>query len=48
MLPSWVIDEIKRRKEQERRDAERPRIELPVEIPAEQEKKPKSPQKIQL
>ncbi len=33
MLDPWIIEEIRKREEERRREAERPRIEMPCELP---------------
>ena len=47
MLPPFIIDQIRRREEEERRVEEQPRLDLPLdayptypELPAEEEEKP--------
>lgn len=42
MLPPFIIEQIRRREEQERRDraAEQPRLELPLEGPASAPRRP--------
>ena len=43
MLEPWIIDQIRRREEEERRRGERPQLELPVpERPMSPEDKPGS------
>ena len=43
MLDPWIIDEIRRREEKQRRE-ERPRIEAPIESPDQRDSKtPQSP-----
>lgn len=34
MLPPFIIEQIRRREEQQRRHSEQPTLELPVELPA--------------
>jgi hypothetical protein len=34
MLDPWIIEEIRRREEDERQDRQRPVVELPLETPA--------------
>jgi hypothetical protein len=34
MLDPWIIEEIRRREEEERQERERPVLELPLESPA--------------
>ena len=34
MLDPWIIEEIRRREEEERRERERPVLELPLDVPA--------------
>jgi hypothetical protein len=33
MLDPWIIEEIRRREEEERQDRQRPVVELPLETP---------------
>ena len=35
MLDPWIIEEIRRREDERRRDSEAPRIELPLEYPGD-------------
>jgi hypothetical protein len=42
MLPPFIIEQIRRREEQERARHERPRLEIPVDRPA-----PRAPQPVE-
>jgi hypothetical protein len=33
MLDPWIIDEIRRREEEERHERERPQLEIPLDVP---------------
>jgi hypothetical protein len=43
MLDPWIIEEIRRREEERRRDHEAGRVDLPLESPQYQESGPPAP-----
>jgi hypothetical protein len=43
MLPSWIIEEIKKREQDQLRRDDRPRVELPLEPPPPSHPRPSNP-----
>lgn len=43
MLDPWIIEEIRRREEERRREREVERVDLPVEYPHSQDRTPATP-----